>query len=88
MLKANPTVGIVGYLGRWAAGTRRLFADDDSSSTTRPSRPGCASHLPSRLSGYVRLENFSSDWNHLNVRGQAEIAEITWPAAAALLELS
>jgi hypothetical protein len=35
-----------------------------------------------------RLENFSSDWNHLNVRGQAEAAKIAWPAAAALLELS
>jgi hypothetical protein len=34
-----------------------------------------------------RLENFSSDWNHLNVRGQAAAAEITLPAVAALLQL-
>lgn len=34
-----------------------------------------------------RLENFSSDWNHLNVQGQAAAAEVRRPAVAALLEL-
>jgi hypothetical protein len=38
--------------------------------------------------GYVDvLENFSSDWNHLNVRGQAQAAEIVWPVVADLLQL-
>jgi hypothetical protein len=32
------------------------------------------------------LENFTSDWNHLNVRGSARAAEIVWPAVIALLE--
>lgn len=34
------------------------------------------------------LENLTSDWNHLNVRGSARAAEIAWPAVANLLELS
>jgi hypothetical protein len=34
------------------------------------------------------LENFTSDWNHLNVRGSERAAEIAWPAVVALLELS
>ena len=66
-----------------------------SSRTTRPSRPECAPWCSTcgtddgARAAYVdRLENFSSDWNHLNVRGEAEVAEITWPAAAALLELT
>lgn len=33
------------------------------------------------------LENFSSDWNHLNVRGQAQAAEIVWPVVSDLLQL-
>jgi hypothetical protein len=50
--------------------------------------PNCGTDDGARA-GYVdRLENFSSDWNHLNVRGQAEVAEITGPAAAALFELT
>ena len=50
--------------------------------------PNCRTDDGARAAYVDRLENFSSDWNHLNVRGQAEAAEIAWPAAAALLELS
>jgi hypothetical protein len=32
-----------------------------------------------------KLENFSSDWNHLNVRGQAAEAELIWPVVQQLL---
>jgi hypothetical protein len=34
-----------------------------------------------------KIEDFSSDWNHLNVHGHARAAEIVWPAVAALLKL-
>ncbi len=38
--------------------------------------------------GYVDvLENFSADWNHLNVRGQAAAAELVWPVVADILGL-
>jgi hypothetical protein len=47
--------------------------------------PNCRTDDGARAAYVDRLENFSSDWNHLNVRGQAEAAEITWPAVAALL---
>jgi hypothetical protein len=50
--------------------------------------PNCRTDDGARAAYVDRLENFSSDWNHLNVRGQAEAAEIAWPAVAALLELS
>jgi hypothetical protein len=50
--------------------------------------PHCRTDDGARAAYVDRLENFSSDWNHLNVRGQAEAAEIAWPAVAALLELS
>jgi hypothetical protein len=50
--------------------------------------PNCRTDDGARAAYVDRLENFSSDWNHLNVRGQTEIAEITWPAATALLELT
>jgi hypothetical protein len=33
------------------------------------------------------LENFSPDWNHLNVRGQAAAAELVWPVVVDLLGL-
>jgi hypothetical protein len=48
----------------------------------------CGTDDGARAAYVDRLENFSSDWNHLNVRGQAEVAEITGPAAAALFELT
>jgi len=32
-----------------------------------------------------KLENFSSDWNHLDVRGQAAEAELIWPVVQKLL---
>jgi len=50
--------------------------------------PNCRTDDGARAAYVDRLKNFSSDWNHLNVRGQAEVAEIAWPAAAPLLELS
>jgi hypothetical protein len=50
--------------------------------------PNCGTDDGARAAYVDRLENFSSDWDHLNVRGQAEVAEITWPAVAALLGLS
>ena len=50
--------------------------------------PNCGTDDGARAAYVDRLENFSSDWNHLNVRGQAEVAEITGPAAAALFELT
>lgn len=34
------------------------------------------------------FENFSSDWNHLNVRGQAQEAKIIWPVVASALGLN
>ncbi|MEP6697679.1 MAG: hypothetical protein ABJA34_12515, partial [Pseudonocardiales bacterium] len=34
------------------------------------------------------LENFTSDWNHLNVRGQAQEAKIIWPVVASALGLN
>ena len=35
----------------------------------------------------AELDHFTSDWNHLNVRGSEQAAEIAWPAVAALLEV-
>jgi hypothetical protein len=32
--------------------------------------------------------NFTSDWSHLNVRGQAHEAKIIWPVVAQALGLS
>ncbi|MDQ2748700.1 MAG: hypothetical protein M3Y44_04100 [Actinomycetota bacterium] len=31
------------------------------------------------------LENFTDDWNHLNVRGQAYEAKLSWPVVASAL---
>ncbi|HKF88403.1 MAG TPA: hypothetical protein VKB85_10065 [Propionibacteriaceae bacterium] len=50
--------------------------------------PNCRTDDGARAAYIDRLENFSSDWNHLNVRGNTEAAEIAWPAVAALFELS
>jgi hypothetical protein len=33
------------------------------------------------------MENFSPDWNHLNVRGQAAAAELIWPVVVDMLGL-
>ena len=33
------------------------------------------------------MENFSSDWDHLNVRGQAAEAELIWPVVVEMLGL-
>jgi predicted small lipoprotein YifL len=51
----------------------------------------CAEFTQCTTDGGVRaayidkLENFSSDWNHLNVRGQAAEAELIWPVVQKLL---
>ena len=50
----------------------------------------CAEFPQCRTDGGVRaayvdtLENFSPDWNHLNVKGQAAEAELIWPVVNAL----
>ena len=33
------------------------------------------------------LENFSNDWSHLNIQGQAAEAELIWPVVVRLLGL-
>lgn len=54
----------------------------------------CSMVASCRTDGGVRaaysdtLENFTSDWNHLNVRGQAHEAKIIWPVVASALGLS
>jgi hypothetical protein len=51
----------------------------------------CAEFTQCTTDGGVRaayidkLENFSADWNHLNVRGQAAEAELIWPVVQKLL---
>jgi hypothetical protein len=49
--------------------------------------PNCSTDDGARAAYVDRLENFSSDWIHLNVQGQADAAEIAWPAVAGLLQL-
>jgi hypothetical protein len=50
--------------------------------------PHCRTDGGARAAYVDELENFTSDWNHLNLRGSARAAEIAWPAVVALLELS
>jgi hypothetical protein len=50
--------------------------------------PHCRTDDGARAAYVDELENFSSDWNHLNLHGQARAAEIVWPIVAELLELS
>ena len=53
----------------------------------------CSSFANCRTDDGVRaayqdtLANFTPDWNHLNVRGQAQEAKVIWPAVAQLLGL-
>ena len=53
----------------------------------------CAAYEQCVTDGGVRatytdkLENFSSDWNHLNVNGQAAEAKLIWPVVKGLLGL-
>lgn len=49
--------------------------------------PHCRTDGGARAAYVDELDNFSSDWNHLNVGGSEQAAEIAWPAVAALLEL-
>lgn len=50
--------------------------------------PHCRTDGGARAEYEDELANFSSDLNHLNVRGLARAAEIAWPAVETLLELS
>ena len=45
----------------------------------------CATDGGVRAAYVDKLENFSNDWNHLNVRGQAAEAEMIWPVVQQLL---
>lgn len=90
---------VVGQLGRPPSSVR---CDPDPSDTlisiiekyeTEQARvcatvPNCRTDDGARAAYVERPRDFSSDRNHLNVRGQAEVAEIAWPAVAGLLELS
>ena len=49
--------------------------------------PQCATDAGVRAAYIDKLENFSGDWAHLNVRGQAEEAELIWPVVGDLLGL-
>jgi hypothetical protein len=49
--------------------------------------PNCRTDNGVRAAYVDRLENFSSDWSHLNVRGQAAAAELIWPVVVAQLQL-
>jgi hypothetical protein len=45
----------------------------------------CTTDGGARAAYVDKLENFSNDWNHLNVRGQAAEAELIWPVVQKLL---
>ena len=53
----------------------------------------CAQFVQCHTDGGVRaayvdaLENFSNDWSHLNIQGQAAEAELIWPVVVSLLDL-
>jgi len=50
--------------------------------------PHCATDGGSRAAYADKLENYSSDWLHLNVKGLAAAAELVWPRVSTLLRLS
>ena len=50
--------------------------------------PNCRTDGGVRAAYVDVLENFSSDWAHLNVRGQAQEAKIIWPVVASALGLT
>ena len=79
-----------GVLNKKAFATLTSIIEDYETEQARvcATVPNCGTDDGARAAYVDRLENFSSDWNHLNERGQAEVAEITWHAAAALLELT
>jgi hypothetical protein len=49
--------------------------------------PTCHTDKGVRARYVDKMENFSPDWAHLNVKGQAEEAAITWPLVADILGL-
>jgi len=49
--------------------------------------PNCVTDDGARAAYRDTLENFSSDWAHLNIKGQAAEAELIWPVVQDLLEL-
>ena len=48
---------------------------------------GCATDGGARAAYVDELEHFTSDWAHLNAKGQAAQAALMWPVVAELLEL-
>jgi hypothetical protein len=51
------------------------------------SEPNCATDGGVRKAWVDKLEYFASDWNHLNVQGQAKEAALIWPVVKDLLGL-
>ena len=49
--------------------------------------PNCATDGGVRAAYQDTLENFSPDWAHLNIKGQAAEAELIWPVVEELLQL-
>ncbi len=47
----------------------------------------CRTDQGARAAYTDKLENFTHDWNHLNVAGQASEAKLIWPVVADFLEL-
>jgi hypothetical protein len=97
MASPNSRILVVGQLGRPPSTIRcdpsttlRSVIEQYETEQARvcATVPNCRTDDGARAAYADRPENFSSDGNHLNVRGQAKAAEITWPAVAALMELS
>ena len=91
LLTGPAPCGFFDATGMWS---RRTSAVSPASSTaTKLSSSGAAT--PSLTAGPTALraadvnvpENFSPDWNHLNVRGQAAAAELIWPVVVDMLGL-
>jgi hypothetical protein len=49
--------------------------------------PQCQTDDGAHAAYVDEVENLSSDLNHLNVRGQAQVAELTWPVVAEVLQV-
>jgi hypothetical protein len=49
--------------------------------------PQCRTDEGAHAAYVEEVENLSSDLNHLNVRGQAQVAELIWPVVADMLQL-
>jgi hypothetical protein len=73
------------------AGFAKLSAVVDAYETEQArvcaSEPNCATDGGVRKVWVDKLEYFASDWNHLNVQGQAKEAALIWPVVKDLLGL-